>query len=347
MDDKKDIRFEQNKSNGQNTQLSQGHQKPQGAQGFSYLSRKSEKLTTALYMVTDILSDKEPLKWQAREAGVEVLSDITIASSASPSERMSMLRTTMKTIERVVSFLDIASSTRMITEMNASVLRKEYLALKDNVEAQWNSVHNSSREMLTERYFDVPPDSIQGDSSDMKHHENRGDSLALKGVSSVTPKIVLENKVDSLVAHQQSQSAIPSLTPRPVAPPTSFIQPSPTPGYSPQANREQLPSNKGDSSALGGVSLVAPMTLPQPPRHVLAESGLASSGRADFGSTDRRKIILALLKQKPSVTVGDIAKSIPGVSEKTIQRELLSMVADNILLKRGERRWSTYSLRPD
>jgi DeoR/GlpR family transcriptional regulator of sugar metabolism len=69
--------------------------------------------------------------------------------------------------------------------------------------------------------------------------------------------------------------------------------------------------------------------------------------RADANTVardDRRKIILALIKQKPSLTVKDIAKSISGYSEKTIQRELLAMVAEGILAKKGERRWSAYSL---
>jgi len=72
--------------------------------------------------------------------------------------------------------------------------------------------------------------------------------------------------------------------------------------------------------------------------------GVTRSDANTVARDDRRKIILALIKQKPSLTVKDIVKSIPGYSEKTIQRELLAMVADGILVKRGERRWSTYSL---
>jgi len=78
-------------------------------------------------------------------------------------------------------------------------------------------------------------------------------------------------------------------------------------------------------------------------RHPSFES--FSGKRNDSDRDDRRKIILALIKQKPSLTVKDIAKSIPSVSEKTIQRELLSTVSEGTLQKRGERRWSTYSLR--
>jgi len=62
------------------------------------------------------------------------------------------------------------------------------------------------------------------------------------------------------------------------------------------------------------------------------------------GRDDRRKIIFTLINEKPALTVKDIVKSIPHVSEKTIQRELLAMVSENVLVKRGERRWSTYSL---
>lgn len=59
----------------------------------------------------------------------------------------------------------------------------------------------------------------------------------------------------------------------------------------------------------------------------------------------RRDTIVAVLKQKPQVSVKDITAVIPGVSEKTIQRELLALVSEGVLKKEGERRWSTYSLK--
>ena len=79
-------------------------------------------------------------------------------------------------------------------------------------------------------------------------------------------------------------------------------------------------------------------------RHTQGNAGFGRA-RSDDDRDDRRKIILALIKQKPALSVKDITKSIPTVSEKTIQRELLAMVLAGILIKRGERRWSTYSLR--
>ncbi len=57
---------------------------------------------------------------------------------------------------------------------------------------------------------------------------------------------------------------------------------------------------------------------------------------------NRREIILSLLNKKDKITVKDVCAEIEGCSEKTIQRELMALVDQGILMKEGERRWSTY-----
>ena len=59
-------------------------------------------------------------------------------------------------------------------------------------------------------------------------------------------------------------------------------------------------------------------------------------------TSTRRQDILALFNNKNRISIKDAVDSIGGVSEKTLQRELLAMVAEKILIKEGERRWSTY-----
>ncbi len=59
---------------------------------------------------------------------------------------------------------------------------------------------------------------------------------------------------------------------------------------------------------------------------------------------DRKTIITKLLSKKSGLNIKDFSQTIRGCSEKTIQRELLAMVASGVLKKEGERRWSTYSL---
>lgn len=59
---------------------------------------------------------------------------------------------------------------------------------------------------------------------------------------------------------------------------------------------------------------------------------------------DREEAILSIIKNKGQVSIKDISHLIRGVSEKTIQRELASLTERGKVVKRGERRWSTYTL---
>ena len=51
-----------------------------------------------------------------------------------------------------------------------------------------------------------------------------------------------------------------------------------------------------------------------------------------------------MLKGGAKLTIKDFAKNIKDCSDKTIQRELISMVTSGVLKKEGERRWSKYFL---
>lgn len=58
----------------------------------------------------------------------------------------------------------------------------------------------------------------------------------------------------------------------------------------------------------------------------------------------RRNTILRLIKDKREVTIKDISMVVSEISEKTIQRELLTLVSEGVLKKTGEKRWSRYSI---
>jgi predicted transcriptional regulator of viral defense system len=61
--------------------------------------------------------------------------------------------------------------------------------------------------------------------------------------------------------------------------------------------------------------------------------------------TDRAERIKTVLEAKPQATIKDIAEVITDVSEKTIQRELNSLIEKGQVMREGERRWSKYSVQ--
>lgn len=72
--------------------------------------------------------------------------------------------------------------------------------------------------------------------------------------------------------------------------------------------------------------------------HVVSDTAPRSS---------RQDAILEVLREKGPSYIKDISLVIRDVSEKTIQRELQSLVAEGKISKEGERRWTTYAAVSD
>lgn len=89
------------------------------------------------------------------------------------------------------------------------------------------------------------------------------------------------------------------------------------------------------------------------PKHANAPAGggSASGGKGHLKDIslsdnikDRREAILSVIRNKGKASIKDISTVMRGVSEKTVQRELLALIGSGTVLKQGVRRWSTYSL---
>ena len=75
-----------------------------------------------------------------------------------------------------------------------------------------------------------------------------------------------------------------------------------------------------------------------------AASGLVAAHAAHGQRGERQKVIKDILAAHGQATIKDIADRMPEYSEKTLQRELVSMVTQGEVVKEGERRWSRYRL---
>lgn len=95
---------------------------------------------------------------------------------------------------------------------------------------------------------------------------------------------------------------------------------------------------------------LSPVESPLPIKDKTVESKreerpvLRSFGVVSVKKNNRQSVIIGLLKRKKEIMIKDLSPLIQDCSEKTIQRELLGMVASGILRKAGEKRWSRYSL---
>jgi len=243
---------------------------------FEFANKKTEKLVTALYMITDCMDTDDALKGKLRLLGVELLSDIYKLSTLSPIDKHNYISISLTHIYEVLSFIEIAYTIGFISEMNTLILKKEF----DNLASELKSHQTKDKHFtftLDEKMFDIPsPKQRLGPTG-----------MSIKDISR-----------DNTIKRTSYNSM-------------SFI------------NRE------------------SPLQTPQLKRTNFTTDNL-------INKQERINKILSLIKDKPEadggVSIKDISLAFTDYSEKTIQRDLNSLVLKGQLKKTGAKRWSRYSL---
>jgi hypothetical protein len=90
------------------------------------------------------------------------------------------------------------------------------------------------------------------------------------------------------------------------------------------------------------------ITTPRSRRHRpnIPQNDLSSDAVMVYSDLNDRSVrIKTVLEATPNATIKDLSDVITDVSSKTIQRELNSLIEKGEVIRQGERRWSTYSVR--
>ncbi len=242
---------------------------------FNLPYSKTNKLITALYMVTDIVDKEEPLRAKLRTLGIEIISDTYSAPHRASGK-----------ISEVVSLLGIARALNIISSMNCDILEKEFYQLDHSI-----------KELAGETKVPNAP-------------------------------VDLGEFFKEVLSAPKSQRRFPGVA--------------------------RLGVQKGSTlmKALSGVEMPA-RPIGGSDRNFVPVKPILNEKHPSELKGQRRNDILNIIKiNGGSATIKDIKDKILtmsdknnpliAVGEKTLQRELLSMVEDGVLKKTGEKRWSRY-----
>lgn len=212
---------------------------------FIFICKKTEKLASAVYLVTNLLSDNEPIKWSLRRKVSELLSFTITYKDIRQSELPNFFHNVKTRVSEIVSLLEVSVLAGLVSKMNSAIIKDEF----NNLLNLFNNTSKTdySNEIIPKEFFD-------NTQTHPRFFKSRFDNIGLKD------------------------------------------------------------------------------------KFTVKDNGV-------FKSNNRQGIILGLLKKKKDLTIKDISLVIKDVSEKTIQRELISLIEAGILIKTGERRWSKYSLK--
>jgi hypothetical protein len=220
-----------------------------------FIIQKAQKITSALYLITDLIKDSDSIKWEIREEGIALVSSALMLNTSYAVEKEHALRLFLSTSDKLLSFLNICLISSVISNMNATIVINEIQSIVDYIKKE---------QMMSEKSL---PGYILSDEFFATDDSNKLESVKVKG---------------------------------------------------------QVGTGKITGSSVSKNTSVG--------------------GDKNIRQTTRKDDILNLLKKESNLTIKDFAKVIKDCSEKTIQRELISLVKEGVVKRAGERRWSTYSL---
>ncbi len=128
-----------------------------------FATKKTEKLVTALYMVTDCMDSGDALKGKLRELGVELMSEVHTLVLSRTAEKHLSASHLVTTISQIISLVNIASTIGFVSDMNARILQKEFTLLSDEI-AKFKE-HNSPSGSSNKEGAIIPQDGFTIDDS--------------------------------------------------------------------------------------------------------------------------------------------------------------------------------------
>ena len=140
-----------------------------GLEGRLVSYTKTNKLISALYMVTDIMDTAEPIRNKLRTSGINIISDMS--HPLLPGEGRGEVL--LISIKQILSLLDIASAVGMISEMNYTILRKEFNELKQSIHEDNKQDNSSWLKGFLNSPLEEYPDLKSGGGGNLEMHPPR------------------------------------------------------------------------------------------------------------------------------------------------------------------------------
>ena len=100
-----------------------------GDEHLFYIFKKTERIVTAMYLVTNLVKDNDPLKWEIREQCMSLISSAIAIASADSPEKNSYLRFFLSSLLESRTFINISLGSHIISKMNAEMIMEEIDAL--------------------------------------------------------------------------------------------------------------------------------------------------------------------------------------------------------------------------
>lgn len=133
-----------------------------------YLFRKIEKIALAIYLITEHLSEKEPIKQSIRASATSLISEI-IKTLENNEIRQNDIQASLLEAE---SLLDLAANNSILTRTNVNLLKNEVSKISKEIVSRNKTLENNT--VVKKSFFnvDIQKDILIKDIKDIRDRES-------------------------------------------------------------------------------------------------------------------------------------------------------------------------------
>ena len=150
--------------------------------GFVFVHKKTEKLASAVYMITNLFSENEPIKWALRKKVSDLLSFIIDYKDIKESNFVEYTYNVKTRVLEIVSLLEISLRGGLVSNMNFSILKLEFFNFIEPLNSSRFIQKESKHESIPKTFFDIDESGLL-----LKYGQNKSvDSLEITQKMSVS-----------------------------------------------------------------------------------------------------------------------------------------------------------------
>jgi len=290
------------------------------------IAKKTEKIVTAIYLISQFLENEEPLKYEIRNIANLLLKDINSIAYTNINKSNLNIKNIFKNFENslnnlstLISYLHVAKNTNLISSMNIDIVIEGLRSL-ELVLIQKQFVLNKE-DLFIEQ---------ENDYQDILSNLN-DNNLKINNEKKLTSFDISESKEKIILSHYHNNDS---------------------------DNNQSLPVKNTISTIKESFNLIKDseknivkdykrQIINKPLLTIKKEKEIKvnlKKENIDKRKTDRKDQILSIFNKGIEISINDISKKIIGCSTKTLQRELNDLVSESKIKKIGEKRWSKYIL---
>jgi len=293
------------------------------------VAKKTEKIITAIYLISQFLSENENIKQDLRKEANLLLKNINALAyvddknfEESSKNIFVLYKLCLDNVSLLISYLFVARDSNLISRMNTEIVidglrMLENILIKKQFSFGETNILIQDENVLREIMFDAREGLKNLNTSfDAITERNKHTEISNNINNESTTKKSLDIYEDKKVAINDNYKRQDEII------------------------KDILPFKSKEEIKLENKKTVSTKTF-------VGKSDLKTTvkpRKSENRKQNRREQIISLFTKGVEISIHDISKKVIGCSIKTLQRELNSLVIDKKIDRIGDKRWSKYIL---